>query len=308
MDAVTQWADEQLAAKGIGRTGAIELHRARPWSTTWHLPSELGTVWLKACGAGGRYEAGLTALLAQVAPEWTLQPLAVDIERGWLLLPDGGPELRSTMPSEPDAVTRRWSTLLTEYADLQRRMADFVPHLRAVEVPDLRPAAAPDRFRLLAAEHADDDLRDQLLDVAPAFDRACDRLSRSAVPASVEHGDLHGGSVFCGPDGSGPPAFYDWGDATVGHPFATLLVTRGAVAASLDVEESDPVVVEVVGAYLRCWDDVATQADLVRELDDVWQLARLDRAWLWARALADAEPQHWRDWGHPVTWWLEQLV
>jgi hypothetical protein len=52
-------------------------------------------LWLKACGAAGRYEAALTALLAQLAPEWTLQralPDASDADRhewgrpvtGWL--------------------------------------------------------------------------------------------------------------------------------------------------------------------------------------------------------------------------------
>src|SRR5690606_3690517 len=147
--------------------------------------------WLKACGAGGRYEAGLTALLAQVAPEWTLQPLAVDIERGWLLLPDGGPDLRSTMPADPGAVVERWSTLLTEYAELQRRMADFGPHLQAVGVPDLRPEMAAERFRLLVAEHAEGELRERLLGSTPSLERGWERLRASDVPATVQHDDLH---------------------------------------------------------------------------------------------------------------------
>lgn len=308
MEPATQWADEQLAAQGIARTGPVELNRERPWSTTWQMATELGTLWLKACGPGGRYEAGLTALLAQVAPEWTLQPLAVEIERGWLLLPDGGPELRSTMPADPALVVERWSTLLTEYAELQRRMADFVPHLQAVQVPDLRPAAAPERLRILAAEHADGELRQRLLELAPAFDRVCDRLRRSAVPDTVQHDDLHDASVFCGADGTGAPAFYDWGDATLGHPFASLLVARRVLAATLDVAETDAAVQRVTDAYLRCWDDVASTADLAAELDDVWQLARLGRAWAWARALDDAASEHWREWGYPVTAWLEEML
>jgi hypothetical protein len=54
-----------------------------------------GHVVAEACGAAGRYEAALTAPLAQLAPEWTLQqalPDASDADRhewgrpvtGWL--------------------------------------------------------------------------------------------------------------------------------------------------------------------------------------------------------------------------------
>jgi Phosphotransferase enzyme family len=308
METVTDWADAQLAAQGVGRSGPIELHRERPWSTIWHLQTELGRVWLKECGAGGRYEAGLTALLAQVAPEWTLQPLAVEIERGWLLLPDGGPDLRSAMPSDRDTVVERWSTLLTEYAELQRRMADFAPHLQAVGVPDLRAEVAAERFRQLVGEHAEGELRDRLDDAAPSLERGWERLRASAVPATVQHDDLHDGSVLCGADGAGAPAFYDWGDATLSHPFASLLVSRRVLAATLDVDTDDPAVATVTDAYLRCWGDVAPAETLATELDDVWQLARLSRAWAWARALGDADPEHWSEWGHPVTAWLQELL
>jgi hypothetical protein len=68
-----RWAEQQLDRLGVRRIGEARLNRARPWSTTWRIESELGTLWLKACGAAGRYEAALTALLAQLAPEWTLQ-------------------------------------------------------------------------------------------------------------------------------------------------------------------------------------------------------------------------------------------
>lgn len=304
-----EWTDAQLAAQGVARTGEIELNRERPWSTTWRTTTELGTVWVKTCGAGGRYEAGLTALLAKVAPEWTLQPLAVDIDRGWLLLPDGGPDLRTAFPDGPaDVIAGLWTSMLTEYAGLQRRMVEFVPHLLAVGVPDLRAHQALARFDALVREHTTDPLRQRLLDSGSRFAEVCDRLSSSAVPATLQHDDLHAGAVFCGADGLGVPAFFDWGDAMVSHPFATLVVTRQVLALTLGVENSAAAVERVTDAYLGQWSDIAPAAELRTELGDVTQLGRLGRAWSWARALGEAGPEQVRQWDDPVAWWLGQML
>lgn len=309
MNAVTEWADAQLAAQGVARTGGFELNRARPWSTTWCTTTQLGTVWLKACGPGGRYEAGLTTLLAQAAPEWTLQPLAVEVDQGWLLLPDGGPELAAALPGHPpDVVSGLWTSMFAEYAALQRRMVEFVPHLLAVDVPDLRPEQAMAVFDRLVREHAAEPLRQRLLDSGSRFAEVCDRLASSAVPATLQHDDLHAESVFCGADGLGAPAFFDWGDAVVSHPFATLVVSRRVLARTLEAEEADVAVERVTDAYLAQWSDVASVADLRAELADVVQLGRLGRAWSWARALADAGPEQVREWGDPVARWLAEMA
>lgn len=300
-----RWAVQQLDQLGVRRIGEATLNRARPWSTTWCLDTELGTVWLKACGAAGSYEAPLTALLAQLAPEWTLQPLAIDHDRGWLLLPDGGPDLRSALGHSPtEVVAERWATILTEYAAMQRRLTDFVPHLLAVGVPDLRPESAPGRFAELVAQHAEGSLRDRLMRYAPAFVRVCDRLAASAVPASLQHDDLHDAAVLCGADGWGTPAFIDWGDATVGHPFVTLLVTRRVLGQVLDPLQ----VHRVADAYLERWSDLASMAELRSQLDDVVQLGKVSRAWAWERALQDASNADREEWGWPVTGWLEELL
>jgi hypothetical protein len=300
-----RWAEQQLDRLGVRRIGEAKLNRARPWSTTWRIESELGTLWLKACGDAGRYEAALTALLAQLTPEWTLQPLAIDHDRGWLLLPDGGPDLRSALrQSPPEVVVERWVTVLAEYAGMQRRLAGFVPELLAVGVPDLRPESAPDRFRELVAEHAEGPLRDRLMRYAPAFELVCDRLADSAVPASLQHDDLHDAAVLCGADGWGPPAFLDWGDATVGHPFVTLLVTRRVLGQVLDPLQGH----RVADTYLERWSDLASMAELRAQLDDVVQLGKVSRAWAWARALQDASDADRQEWGWPVTGWLEELV
>ena len=92
------WIDEH-----VERTGEVELVRARPWATVLRAPTAGGTVWMKAAGSGTAFEVPLYRVLAREVPERVLTPIASDVERAWLLLPDGGPSL-----GEQGARATRW--------------------------------------------------------------------------------------------------------------------------------------------------------------------------------------------------------
>ncbi|MGH3385689.1 MAG: phosphotransferase [Nocardioidaceae bacterium] len=309
MDEAVEWADAQLTRHGAARTGPIEEMRVRPWSSTWRVPTELGTLWLKTCGPGGRYEAALQGLLSVVAPEWVLQPVAVDAARGWLLLPDGGPTLDKTLAgAAPEVRVERWCSVLAEYAELQRRLVAFVPDLLGVGVPDLRPGASSALFRDLVSTCTEPPLRDRLDAFAPTVDEAAERLVATGLPPTVQHDDFHSSNVCCGDDGLGPPAFIDWGDALVAHPMGTLLVTCRVLARELDVEVEDPLLRRLVDAYLEPWTIEFARSDLLAQLDDVLVLAKVGRAWGWLRALQGATPDQQATWDNPVAAWLEQLL
>ena len=62
-----------------------------------------GVVWLKATGPGTSFEVRLYPLLARLVPEQVLTPIAADPERGWIVLPDGGPSLGEQLDRR-----RRW--------------------------------------------------------------------------------------------------------------------------------------------------------------------------------------------------------
>ena len=60
----------------------------------------------------------------------------------------------------------------------------------------------------------------------------CARLSEGWHPRDVQHDELHDANVFV----SGKRhCFFDWGDASVSHPFVSLLVTLRMVARARDV-------------------------------------------------------------------------
>src|SRR5215210_4091103 len=130
------WIDRRLADAGRARTGEVEQPRVRPWATVLRASTEDGDVWMKAAGPATAFEAGLYELLAGEAPGDVLVPLAVDVPRGWILLPDGGPS------GGEDALP----AALGQYGRPQRALAPHADALPALGVPDMRPEVMPERF------------------------------------------------------------------------------------------------------------------------------------------------------------------
>ena len=58
---------------------------------------------------------------------------------------------------------------------------------------------------------------DRVAALRPAVVEWCERLAASPMPASIDHNDLHAFNILAG------ERFYDWGDAVVAHPFASML-------------------------------------------------------------------------------------
>ena len=202
------WIDERLAASGLVRTGEVEEHRVRPWAAVLRAPTSGGVVWLKAPGAGTAFEVPLYELLSEVSPDRVLTPLGIDRERGWVLLPDGGEPLGEHLGVADLAGA------LAAYGQLQRDLAPHAGEMLALGLADMRPEVMPQRF-------------DEALDAVggharveamrDTYRRWCERLDASTVPASIDHNDLHPWNILDG------DRFYDWGDAVVAHPFASML-------------------------------------------------------------------------------------
>ncbi|MFD0591189.1 hypothetical protein ACFQZ4_00150 [Catellatospora coxensis] len=83
------WIDDALAGAGLTAAGPVEQTRVRPWSVLAKVPVGDTVVWFKANGHCSTYEARLLDALGRWAPGRVLEPIAIDGERGWSLLPDG---------------------------------------------------------------------------------------------------------------------------------------------------------------------------------------------------------------------------
>jgi hypothetical protein len=181
------WVDEQLAASGRARTGAPEQPRVRPWATVLRVPTTGGPVWMKAAGPGTAFEAALYPLLARVVPDRVLAPLGIDIERGWMLLPDGGPSLGERR--EGDELVDALSHALADYGRLQLELAPHVDELLALGVTDMRPAAMPAAFEraLLAVRRdgGDEALLTRVAALRPDVAAWCAQLATSPLSTTT---------------------------------------------------------------------------------------------------------------------------
>ena len=197
----------------VERTGEVEEVRVRPWASVLRAPTRSGPVWMKLAGEGTAFEVPLYRVLARAVPERVLTPIAVDVERAWLLLPDGGSSL-----GERDAGLDALVDALVEYGRLQRELEPAVEEMLALGVPDMRPQVMPARFHeALAAAGGNADVAA----MEPEVIGWCERLAASPLAPSLDHNDLHPWNMLEG------PRYYDWGDSVIAHPFAAMLVPLG---------------------------------------------------------------------------------
>jgi hypothetical protein len=297
---------DRLADQHLGVTGPFEQPHIRPWSTALSIPTTGGRIWFKAGGPGNRYEAALLQLLSEWDVSGVLRPLALDVDRGWILMPDGGERLRDGLDGGPGLGA--WARLLPEWAALQRQLAPRADELVAAGVPDLRPNVIPGRLATLLDDPdvlMADAQRSRLRGLLPAIAGWCAELEAAGIGASLQHDDLHDGNVFVGEAGD---RFFDWGDASVAHPFGTLLVTfrsianRGLGGAAVQKQTLD----RLRDAYLEPWTAEHARAELAVIVPIAMRLAIVGRAFSWHRALTGIPVDDQGEWaGAPAAWLMD---
>ncbi|WP_409116640.1 aminoglycoside phosphotransferase family protein [Streptomyces acidiscabies] len=271
---VVEWVRGVLGVRGYDATvGDVRL---RPWSVLVRF----GDVWFKATPEGSRFEAALGEGLARWVPGRVLKPIAVRAERGWALWPHGGVVMREGTDVGPAT----WEEMVRQYAVLQRELTAHVPEIEELGVPSARPEEIPALFDRLvegntALDHAG---RSRLQALRPMLKDWCEELSATGIPASLDHSDLQDSQVL-----TRPPyhhfTYFDWGDATLAHPFTSLLVpTRVATR-----RYGPGIASRLRAAYLEAWTDTGLSTpELHRAVDLACSVGAVGRAAAWGRVFA----------------------
>ena len=310
--AALEWAVERLAELGVRLAGEPEQPHVRAWSTAFRLPVVGGVVWLKSVGPGSAQEPPLAEALGTWVPEHVVVPLAVHVERRLMLLPDGGATLRADGGS---ASVRAWAALLADYARLQVELVPYADEMVALGVPDLRPERLPE----LAADLLDDgeslllgrtggldaDQHARLRAELEGYGALCRRLADAGVPGTLQHDDLHDANVFVT---DGRHRFFDWGDASVAHPFLSLLVPLRVAGQALGVPSGDPVLRRLRDAYLEPWREYGSTAELREQVGLALRVAPLPRAMTWRRILRGVHPAERAEWQGAVPGWTAEYL
>jgi hypothetical protein len=260
--------------------GAIETVHERPWATVLRVPLADGVAWFKACAPVQAFEPRLTAELFARWPDRVAEVLGYDEERAWLLLADAGMPVGAA-GNPPEA----WLGALPRYAELQHGEAAHAPEHLAHGVPDLRLATLPARYEELLRLDLPlerDGIR-RLRDFAPRLGELCDELAAYGVPETIQHDDLHHANLYAR---GGRFRVLDWGDASISHPFASLVVTFRFLEDRTRLAPGDPWFARLRDAYLEPWG---------RDLRDAFALAvcvgTLARAIAYIRQRAALRPE-----------------
>jgi hypothetical protein len=292
--------------------GKPEQPHVRAWSTAFRLPLNGGAAWLKSVGPGSAHEPPLVEALGRWAPDHVLAPWVVDRERRLMLLPDGGATMRAAGGA---ASLDAWEALLRDYAGLQLELVPHATEMVGFGVPDLRPDPLPDLVADLLADDESPRLdrpgglpaeaRDRLVADLPRYRAMCRRLAESGIPASLQHDDLHDANVFVA---GGRHRFFDWGDASVAHPFLSLPVPLRVASEALGVPPGDPVLHRLRDAYLEPWTSYGSAADLRDQVDLALAVGPLPRAMTWRRILRGVHEAERAEWQDAVPGWVAEYL
>lgn len=294
LNEVCDWIHVETNRSGHLVTGSLKQIHERPWSAVFQVPAAGGKLIFKASADVLSHEAGLTQALANLRPDDLPRVLAADPERGRMLMVDGGTRLREILRADSDV--GHWERLLPQYAHLQMAITDHLDEVKALGVPDRSTARLPLLYQSLLmdeeclllgmpagitiAEH------DRLLELIPRVASICEQLRATPIPDSIHHGDLHDGNIFLTEQGY---LFFDWGDASISHPFFSLRTAWVSLENSLGWEQDSPAFNPLRDVYLDAWGEFGSTAELLAAFKLARVLSPICSALSWHRVVSSLD-------------------
>jgi aminoglycoside phosphotransferase (APT) family kinase protein len=97
----------------------------------------------------------------------------------------------------------------------------------------------------------------------PRLEQICTDLAALGIPDSLNHGDFHDGNVLLK---NGRITFFDWGDASLTHPFVSLRTFFVSMEIALKLDDWAPPTPEMtalLNRYLEAWERFGDQERLL---------------------------------------------
>jgi hypothetical protein len=310
---VEDWLAAEMERHGRPLTGPVEQVRVWELSCVLRAPTTAGDVWFKTSIAAPLFvnEGVVMLALARLFPDNVPAPLAVDPERGWMVLAGFDAKLGWDAPLEVVAeVARTFARMQVEAAahvDLllaagcHDRRLDRLAARAEAWLPDVGADGrlpAMDTATWLSEEEAA-----ALAAAAPRIRACCEELAALAVPSSLVHGDLHLANVAEGPRG---PLLFDWTDACVAHPFLDLATIRRGTG-EVDVAEEE-LRARLRAAYLPAWSSFESPERLARAWELAVPLGALHQAISYRSLVASLQPPIDLHMARSTAWWLRQVL
>jgi len=291
------WIRKEAKRNSIQLTGEIEQPHAHAWSTVMRVPTNEGTLFFKATAPETIYESILTQKLAGWYPHCIPELVAVDTARGWMLMRDSGETLRGSI--RPTKDVRPWEPVITKYAEVQIDLTEHVNEILALGIPDHRLAALPALYKQLLTDEESMMLDQEkgltsadfhrLQNLSPRFEQICTDLATFGIPESINHGDFHDGNVLVK---NGRITFFDWGDASVTHPFVSIRTWFVSMEIALELDDWAPPTPEMtvlLDRYLERWDRFGDKERLLAIYNLSRPVASIVKALQWHQSITHME-------------------
>jgi aminoglycoside phosphotransferase (APT) family kinase protein len=253
------WIDSRLPSLGLRRTGPSEIVKFWSLSAVLRIPvtasAEHGaerSLYFKAACQLFHAEAAVTAELARLAPKHVPDVLAIDPDRGWMLM--------NPLPGEPPArlSPEAAPTAGRMLAELHMITSDHIPCLVAAGAVDrtLQPTLAGLSMIIndsLERDQLTDTERDLARQMEPWLAEQLTAVAESGLPYTITHGDLHPGNIAQHED---TLVIYDWTDAAVSFPTLDAVL----LASSIPDDHRDATVVGYVDRWRERFPSVDFEA------------------------------------------------
>lgn len=273
------WIHYQGERLGFQITGGVQQFRVG-WNTSCLLrvPTSEGMVFFKASYSKPPVEAALVPFLAERWPQFVAPPLAVDLERNWILSRD----LTAEGVVSPDcSFLPRFVRAL---ATLQVESMTCMDELKALGCPvrDLSYLAdwaghSAGLLPLLQSglEPLNESEVGQVPEALAAYAQCCRQLLEYPVPSALVHDDFRVDNLALQGDTF---HIFDWTDAVIGHPFMALEYINapwasfqsGNAVYTPESESGKAIVKEINSAYLEGFLAFAPMP----QLQQAWALAQ----------------------------------
>ena len=317
------WIKRSLAASGYTLTGPIEQIHARIWSTVMRVSTDAGILYFKACEPAT--EPRLTVFLRGIQPENMPDLVAVDLERGWMLMYDAGPMLRAYLKKPADLALIEPALVL--FARLQIAVSAQPEQFLAMGALDRRLDRLPGMFadmlsdpeslRLGENDGLTDAQHQQLQATLPRYTEMCQQLQTYQVPQTLHHDDFHDGNIFV----SGEPGHYrfvfsDWGESALAHPFFSIMQCLRSVGsragfpdeATEAPERMPPELNRLRDIYLQPWERYESPQTLIDIFNLSWRVGMVSRALTWREFVSSLDRPLRADFTYIVPAWLGEFL
>lgn len=323
IDQAQAWIRQALADAGYTLTAPVEQFHVQIWSTVMRCTTQAGTFYFKA--SYRPTEVLLTQHLRRFQPENLPDVLALDGERGWMLMRDSGAMLRTYLKSPADL--HLIEPALVQFASLQIAASDHPEQFFPLGVADRRLERLPDMFSALLSEAEvlrlgyEDGLsaeeHERLRSLLPRYREMCSQLQDYHIPQTLHHDDFHDGNIFV----SGEPGRYrfvfsDWEECLVTHPFFSMMLCLRSVGGRAGFPDEATEAPEKMPAelnhlrdvYLEPWRRFESRERLVEAFNLAWRVGMVSRALTWREFIVNLEDPQRERYAYIVLAWLQEFL